>query len=147
MKDKSKVRYGIVVYFGDGGWNILLQETGEGWINKHYFSSDEHYLDDSLDTLELFLENGGNYYEYEVPSYDIWCEAVDKMMGDDCDAIFMLPNKVIDGLEDYLKSKFVTHFPTTNATYCPHCGKEILENEYCQCPNCNTALIYEVNTL
>ena len=70
MKDKSKVRYGIVVFFGDGGWNILLQETKEGWINEHYFSSDEHYLDDSLDMLELFLENGGNYYEYKVPQYD-----------------------------------------------------------------------------
>lgn len=147
MADKSKVRYGIVVYFGDGGWNILLQETKDGWINEHYYTSDEHYLDDSLDTLEYFLESGGNYYEYKVPSYDVWCKAVDNMMAGDCDGIFNLPNKVIDGLEEYLTSQTVPHIPATSATYCPKCGKEIMENEYCQCPDCHTPLIYEVNTL
>lgn len=147
MKDKSKVRYGIVVFFGDGGWNILLQETKEGWINEHYFSSDEHYLDDSLDMLELFLENGGNYYEYKVPSYDVWCESIDNMMGNDCDGIFNLPNKIIEGLEQYLTSQIVPHIPATNATYCPKCGREIMENEYCQCPDCYTSFIYEVNTI
>lgn len=147
MINKSKTRYGIVVFFEDGGWNVFCQETKDGWINEHYFTSDEDDLDQALNTLELFLGCGGNYWEYKVPSYDEFNKAVANMLGYDCDAAFELPNKVIEGLERYLTSSNVPHFPATNATNCSNCGCDILENEYCLCPKCHRPLIFEINTM
>lgn len=136
---KAKDRYAIIVFFGDGGWNILLQENCD---NKYYFSSDEHDLDDSLDTLDLFLENGGDIFQYKVPSYDTWADAVSD------DEIFELPPKVIPGLEQYLTNpKMVVHFPATNGTNCPNCDCSILENEQNHCKKCGYYFRYEINEL
>ena len=130
-------RYGFIVFFGDGGWNIILQEDGD---NKYYFSSDENYFDDSIDMMELFLENGGNSYQYKVPTYDIWMQAVDD------DSIFELPDAPIEGLDEYLtNSEMVHHFPATNGTNCPNCDYDILENHQTHCPKCGYYFRYEVN--
>lgn len=130
-------RYGFVVLFGDGGWNIILQENGD---NQYYFSSDEDDFDDSIDMMDLFLENGGNSYRYQVPTYDIWMKAVDDQ------SIFELPDATIEGLDEYLLNpETVTHFPATNATYCPNCDYNILENRQIRCPKCGYYFRYDIN--
>ena len=133
-------RYGFIVFFGHDGsgrWNIILQEDGE---NKYYFTCDEDRLNPSIEMMELFLENGGNSYKYVVPTYDQWMEVVDD------ESIFLLPDEPIAGLDEYLSNpKIVPHFPATNATNCPNCDYDILENRQVCCPKCGYYFRYEVN--
>lgn len=138
--DKRRDRYAIVVFFGDGGWNILLQEN---CMNQHYFSSDEDGLDDALDMMDLFLENGGDVFHYNVPTYDIWADNTPQD-----DDFFDMPPKVIEGLEDYLvNKKMVHHFPATNATNCPNCDKDVMENMENHCSKCGYYFRYQINDM
>lgn len=89
-------RYGFFAKFGDGGWNIVLQQNRS---NEYYFSSDEDDFEKSYSILELFLQNGGNLYKYEVPLYEIWGKYTS---GEDGQYIFELPDKPIEGLGEYL---------------------------------------------
>ncbi len=133
-------RYAIMVFFGDGGWNILLQENCS---NEYYFTSDEDDFDSALNTMDLFLENGGDVFCYKVPTYNVWMDNVPE--GDD---FFDMPPKVIPGLEQYLENpKMVVHFPATNATNCPKCNHSILENKQSHCPECGYYFRYEINEL
>lgn len=61
-------RYAFIFYFEDGGWNFLTFDKKKG-LDK-YYSSDEDDHDKSWDYIDRFLENGGNLYEYNLPSYD-----------------------------------------------------------------------------
>ena len=85
-------RYFFIFYFDNRcGWNfICFNENGS---YKKYFTCDEDGHDNSLDYIELFLENGGNLYKYNVPTYEDLCNAVDD--------IFSLKDSPIEELEKY----------------------------------------------
>ena len=69
------MRYAFIFNFDHGGWNIIcFNEDGD---YKKIFNCDEDYFDDALDYVDLFLENGGNCYEYNIPTYEEYRSVVD----------------------------------------------------------------------
>lgn len=80
---------------------VFFFEYGRDWMigcygsneEEKYFNSAENYFDDSLDYVDLFLENCGNKYHYELPDYS-YVENID---------IFDLANEPIKELARYLK--------------------------------------------
>ena len=88
-------RYAFIFYFEDGGWNFLtFDKTG---LDK-YFSSDEDDHDNAWDYIDRFLENGGNLYEYNLPSY----ETLDEY-APDYEDLEKLEDKPIPEFDAYLK--------------------------------------------
>lgn len=81
-------RYGFIFEY-ENEWMIVLYENGN---EKKYFNKDEDYWDDALDYVDIFLENGGDLYQYKLPSYSC-IENLD---------IFNLKNQPIEGLSEYL---------------------------------------------
>ena len=58
-------RYAFVFDY-DRGWMIVLYQDGK---QSKYFNSAEDGWDNSIDYMNLFLENGGNRYYYQGHSY------------------------------------------------------------------------------
>lgn len=88
-------RYAFIFTFGNRGWNIIC--FNENGSYKKYFTSDEDYFDDALDYVDLFLENGGNRYEYKIPSYEKFTSVVTD------DLLFKLKDAHIKEFEKYRK--------------------------------------------
>ena len=82
-------RYVFVFNYGRD-WMIICYKDGN---DDKYFNSAENDWDDSLDYAEMLIENGGNMYYYELPSYDL-IKSID---------IFSLKNEPIEGLKEFLK--------------------------------------------
>ena len=62
---QMKERYAFMFEY-ENEWMIVLYENGR---NVKYFNNSDNDWDDALDYVDLFLENGGNMYQYELPSY------------------------------------------------------------------------------
>ena len=82
-------RYAFVFDYGRD-WMIVCYKNGN---EDKYFNSAEDDWDDSLGFAEMFIENGGNMYYYELPSYD-FIENMD---------VFSLKDEPIEELKDFLK--------------------------------------------
>ena len=59
-------RYAFIFDY-NGGWMIILYQNGK--LSK-YFNIAEDGWDDSIDYMNLFLENGWNRYYYQGHSYE-----------------------------------------------------------------------------
>lgn len=59
-------RYAFVFDY-ERDWMIVLYQDGK---QSKYFNSAENDWDDSLDYVDIFLENGGNRYYYQGHTYD-----------------------------------------------------------------------------
>lgn len=86
--DNMKERYAFIFYY-EGDWMIVLYEDGD---NTKYFNSSKDEWDDSLDYVDMFLENGGNKYYYKLPSFEYVCDL----------DVFNLKNHPIEPFNDYL---------------------------------------------
>jgi hypothetical protein len=80
-------RYVFIFKYGSD-WMISLFKGGK---NYKYFNSSENDWDTSWDYADMFTENGGNRYHYEVPDYD-YVENID---------VFNLRDEPILELEDW----------------------------------------------
>ena len=56
-------RYVFIFDYGSD-WMIVCYENG---VDKKYFNSAEDGWDNSLDYVDMFVENGGNRYEAAIP--------------------------------------------------------------------------------
>ncbi len=83
----GSARY-VFIFKYDTDWMISLFKDSECC---QHFSSAEQDLDPSLDYVDLFIENGGNLYDYEVPDYD-YVENID---------VFNLKDEPILALEEW----------------------------------------------
>ena len=59
-------RYAVIFDYNEG-WMTILYQNGKHW---KYFNSGEDGWDNSIDYMNLFLENGGNRYEYQGHTYE-----------------------------------------------------------------------------
>jgi hypothetical protein len=80
-------RYVFIFKYGSD-WMISLFKGGK---NYKYFNSSENDWDTSWNYADMFTENGGNRYHYEVPDYD-YVENID---------VFNLRDEPILELEDW----------------------------------------------
>ena len=59
-------RYAFIFDYNEG-WMIILHQNGK---QSKYFNSAEDGWDNSIDYMNLFLENGGNRYYYQGHTYE-----------------------------------------------------------------------------
>lgn len=85
---QMKERYTFMFEY-ENEWMIVLYENGR---NVKYFNNSDNDWDDALDYVDLFLENGGNMYQYELPSYSYIIDL----------DIFNLKNQPLEELAEYL---------------------------------------------
>ena len=76
-------------------WLILCFDGTNRYAHKS-FNCDEDYRDDAEDYVEEFLKNGGNHYKYSIP-WDMCYE----INNEDCDGVYVLPDKPLSNLEEY----------------------------------------------
>ena len=87
----TNTRYSFIFDYDDS-WMVVCYENNS---ECKYFNSAEDDWDAALDYVDMFLENSGNKYYYELPSYD-YLENID---------VFELPNGPIATLSEFLTNK------------------------------------------
>lgn len=87
----TNARYAFIFDYDDS-WMVVCYKSK---YDYKYFNSAEDDWDNALDYVDMFLENGGNKYYYELPSYD-YLEDID---------VFALPNEPIATLSEFLTNK------------------------------------------
>lgn len=87
----TNARYAFIFDYDDS-WMVVCYKSK---YDYKYFNSAEDDWDNALDYVDMFLENGGNKYYYELPSYD-YLEDID---------VFALPNEPISTLSEFLTNK------------------------------------------
>lgn len=89
--ESINTRYAFIFDY-DGSWMVVCYENNS---ECKYFNSAEDDWNNALNYVDMFLENGGNKYYYELPSYD-YLEDID---------VFGLPNEPIASLSEFLTNK------------------------------------------
>lgn len=93
--ENNNGRY-VFIFEYEGEWMIVCywgnNEKRSHFGRSKYFNSAENIWGDAMDFVDMFLENGGNKYWYDLPDYDHVAD-ID---------IFCLGDEPIEELAEYL---------------------------------------------